>query len=114
MVMDGRTVILQANRKLQSAVSDLLVRNGIAAPDIDLFLFHQANLNLLKQVGGALGIAPEKVFVNLDRYGNTSSASLLIAMSEAHAAGLLKSGTRAVLAAFGAGMGWGAGLLSVK
>ncbi len=114
MVMDGRTVILQANRKLQSAVSDLLGRNGLAPDDIDLFLFHQANLNLLRQVGGALKIDPEKVFVNLDRYGNTSSASLLIAMSEARAAGLLEPGMRAVLAAFGAGMGWGAALISCR
>ncbi len=114
LVMDGRTVILQANRKLQSAISELLARNGLSPSDIDLFLFHQANLNLLKQVGGALGISPEKVFVNLDRYGNTSSASLLIAMSEAHAAGLFRPGTRSALAAFGAGMGWGAALLSFK
>ncbi|HEY5997600.1 MAG TPA: ketoacyl-ACP synthase III [Candidatus Deferrimicrobiaceae bacterium] len=111
MRMDGRTVILQASRKLQASVSDLLSRNGLSVADVDLFLFHQANLNLLRMVGGALGIDPGKVFVNLDRYGNTSAASLLIAMSEAHAEGRMKAGSRVVLAAFGAGMGWGAALL---
>jgi 3-oxoacyl-[acyl-carrier-protein] synthase-3 len=110
--MDGRTVILQANRKLQSAVADLLAHNGLSVGDVDLFLFHQANLNLLRLVGDALDLDPGKVFVNLDRYGNTSSASLLIAMSEAQATGLLKPGSRVVLAAFGAGMGWGAALLT--
>jgi 3-oxoacyl-[acyl-carrier-protein] synthase-3 len=113
MRMDGRTVILQANRKLQTALSELLSRNGLSVDDVDLFLFHQANLNLLRQVGGALKVDPAKVFVNLDRYGNTSAASLLIAMSDARDAGLLAPGRRTAAAAFGAGMGWGAALLTV-
>jgi 3-oxoacyl-[acyl-carrier-protein] synthase-3 len=111
MSMDGRTVILQAGRKLAAAVGDILSRNGLAVPDVDLFLFHQANLNLLRQVGNTLGIDPAKVFVNLDRYGNCSAASPLIAMSEARDAGRLFPGCRAVLAAFGAGMGWGAAMV---
>lgn len=111
MRMDGRTVILQANRKLQSAIADILARNGLSVGDIDCFLFHQANLNLLRMVGSALGVDPGKVFVNLDRYGNTSAAALPIAMSEARAGGLMAPGSRVVLAAFGAGMGWGAALL---
>ncbi|HEY3489458.1 MAG TPA: ketoacyl-ACP synthase III [Candidatus Deferrimicrobiaceae bacterium] len=112
--MDGRTVILQANRKLKASISELLSRNGLAVEDVGLFLFHQANLNLLRQVGNALKIDPEKVFVDIDKYGNTSAASLLIAMSEAKAEGRLSPGTRVVLAAFGAGMGWGAALLSCR
>lgn len=112
MRMDGRTVILQANRKLQASVSELLARNGLAPSDVGLYVFHQANLNLLRQVGNALSIDPARVYVNLDRYGNTSSASLLIALSEAKAEGRLAPGTRIVLAAFGAGMGWGSALLS--
>ena len=110
--MNGRTVILQANRKLQSAVRELLGRNGLSVGDVDLFVFHQANLNLLRQVGRALGIPEEKVFLDLPRYGNTSAASFLIALAEAEEEGRLAPGTRAVLAAFGAGFSWGAALLS--
>jgi 3-oxoacyl-[acyl-carrier-protein] synthase III len=112
--MEGRTVILQANRKLQAAVADVASRNGVALPDVGLFLFHQANLNLLRQVGRALQIPEEKVFVNLDRYGNTSAASLLIAASEAWDLGLIPPGATAVMAAFGAGLSWGAALLRRK
>jgi len=112
--MEGRTVVLQANRKLQAAVSDLVEKNGLAVADVDLFLFHQANLNLLRQVGRALQIPEDKVFVNLDRYGNTSAASLLIAASEAQDAGRIRSGAAVVMAAFGAGMSWGAALLRRK
>jgi 3-oxoacyl-[acyl-carrier-protein] synthase-3 len=112
--MDGRTVILQANRKLRAAITTLLERHNLKSSDVGLWLFHQANLNLLRQVGGALGIDPARVFVNLDRYGNTSSASLLIAMSEARAQGRLRAGERAVLAAFGSGLSWGAILLDVR
>jgi len=112
--MEGRTVVLQANRKLQAAVSDLVEKNGLAVADVDLFLFHQANLNLLRQVGRALQIPEDKVFVNLDRYGNTSAASLLIAASEAQDEGRIRSGAAVVMAAFGAGMSWGAALLRRK
>lgn len=109
--MEGRTVILQANRKLQAAVSDIASRNGVALGDVGLFLFHQANLNLLRQVGRALQLPEAKVFVNLDRYGNTSAASLLIAASEAWDLDLIAPGSTAVMAAFGAGLSWGAALL---
>lgn len=109
--MDGRTVILQANRKLQSAVADMAAKNGIPLAEVGLFLFHQANLNLLKQVGRALHIPEDKVFINLDRVGNTSAASLLIAASEAWDGGRFKVGETAFMAAFGAGLSWGAALL---
>ena len=111
LTMDGRTVIMQASRKLRAAVLDLLERNGLKPADVDLYLFHQANLVLLRQVAKTLGVPPERVFTNVERYGNTSAASLLIAASEAADAGLLRSGTHAALAAFGAGMTWGAALL---
>lgn len=112
--MDGRTVILQANRKLKAAIGELLSRRGLQPSDVGLWLFHQANLNLLRQVGAALGIDAARVFVNLDRYGNTSAASLLIAMSEAREQGRFRPGERAVLAAFGAGLSWGALLLACR
>lgn len=114
VVMDGRTVILQASRKLPGAIRDVLERNGLAPDDVDLFVLHQANLNLLRAVGRSLGVSEEKVFVNLDRYGNTSAASVLIALSEALEERRLDAGSRVVLGAFGAGFSWGAALLAVR
>jgi 3-oxoacyl-[acyl-carrier-protein] synthase-3 len=113
LAMNGRTVILQANRKLRLSLTGLLERNGLAAADVGLWLFHQANGNLLRQVGTALGIPADRVYLNLPRYGNTSAASLFIAAAEAQDEGLLRTG-HAVLAAFGAGMGWGSALLRVQ
>ncbi len=113
LAMNGRTVILQANRKLRQSLPELLDRNGLKVPDVGLWLFHQANLNLLKQIGQALKIPEDRIYLNLARYGNTSSASLLIAITEARAEGRLRPGF-AVMAAFGAGMGWGSALLRIS
>jgi 3-oxoacyl-[acyl-carrier-protein] synthase-3 len=111
--MNGRQVIMQAHRKLGGAVKGLLERAGLQVADIDLFLFHQANLNLLRQLGKTLGIDPARVLVNLDRYGNTSAASVLIAAAEAWSEGRFRPGASAVMAAFGAGFTHGAILLRV-
>lgn len=114
LAMDGRTVILQASRKLPGAVRDLLDRNGVAPGDVDLYVLHQANLNLLRAVGRSLGVPESRVFVDLDRLGNTSAASVLIALSEAVEERRLPAGSRLVLGAFGAGFSWGAALLAVR
>lgn len=114
LAMDGRAVILQASRKLPAAIRDVLARNGLSPSDADLLVLHQANLNLLRAVARSLGVGEERLFVNLERYGNTSAASLLIALAEAGGAGLLSPGKRVVLAAFGAGFSWGAALLRVR
>jgi 3-oxoacyl-[acyl-carrier-protein] synthase-3 len=111
LTMNGRTVILQASRKLPQAVRDVTARNGVAVDEIDLFVFHQANLVLLRQVAKSLGVPEEKLLLQVARYGNTSAASVLIALAEAHATGRLSPGTQAVVAAFGAGFSWGAALL---
>ena len=113
LVMDGRTVILQASRKLPAAIRSVLEPRGLAPGDVDLFVLHQANLNLLRAVARSLGVGEERLFVNVDRLGNTSAASVLIALSEASESGLLRPGTNVVLAAFGAGFSWGAALLRV-
>jgi 3-oxoacyl-[acyl-carrier-protein] synthase-3 len=109
MRMDGLTVILQAGRKLPSAITEVLERQRIAAADVSAFLLHQANQNLLVRVAKSLGVAPERVFSNVSRYGNTSSASMLIAAAEwaegMH--GVAPAGP-VVFAAFGAGFHWGA------
>lgn len=111
LVMDGRTVILQASRKLPAAIRSVLEPNGLSPADVDLFVLHQANLNLLKGVARSLGVGEEKLVLNLERFGNTSAASVLIALSEAAGQGRIRPGARVVVAAFGAGFSWGAALL---
>jgi 3-oxoacyl-[acyl-carrier-protein] synthase-3 len=104
--MNGLSVILQASRKLPAAIAEVLARQSVAAQNITAFLVHQANLNLLTRVAKSLGVAPEKMFTNLERYGNTSSASMLIAAAEWAASGPPPGPV--VFAAFGAGFHWGA------
>lgn len=106
--MDGRAVILQASRKLPRVISGLLERNGYTPAQVGTFVMHQANLNVITRVAQSLGVPEAKFFRNLGRYGNTSSASLLIAATEwwRETGGPLKE--PAVFAAFGAGLNWGA------
>jgi 3-oxoacyl-[acyl-carrier-protein] synthase-3 len=104
--MDGRTVILQAARKLPSVIGELLERNHSKPADIASYVLHQANLNLITRVAKSLGVPEQKFFHNVQHYGNTSSASLLIALAECD----IRRGPT-VLAAFGAGLHWGAALI---
>ncbi len=104
--MNGLSVILQAARKLPSSIEEVLTRQKVAAADVRAFLLHQANQNLLVRVAKSLGVPAERVYSNVARYGNTSSASMLIAAAEWSqvnpAAGPI------VFSAFGAGFHWGA------
>jgi 3-oxoacyl-[acyl-carrier-protein] synthase III len=106
--MDGRTIILQASRKLPRAILELLDRNRTKAGDIGTFLMHQANLNLIARVAKALDVPESRFFRNVHRYGNTSSASLLIAAAEWWRESGQTIEAPIVLAAFGAGLNWGA------
>jgi 3-oxoacyl-[acyl-carrier-protein] synthase-3 len=106
--MNGRTVILQASRKIPRAVVALLERNGRAAADVGYFLMHQANQNLIVRIAAALGVGAEKFYSNIRRYGNTSSASMLIAATEWSRQSGFSSGVPVVFATFGAGFHWGA------
>jgi len=106
--MNGRVVILQASRKIPRAIADLLARNHRAAAEIDVFLMHQANLNLTVRVARALDVPADRFYSNIRRYGNTSSASMLIAASEWAQGGGFRPGVPVVFAAFGAGFHWGA------
>ncbi len=105
--MDGGSVILRASRKIPAALNDLLARNSLVPDDVESLVMHQANGNLIAKVAQGTRIAPERCFRNIDRYGNTSSASLLIALDEWHAAHPRPQGP-VVLASFGAGLTWGA------
>jgi 3-oxoacyl-[acyl-carrier-protein] synthase III len=104
--MNGLTVILQAARKIPSSITEVLERQNISVQQVTAFLVHQANLNLLVRVAKSLGVSPEKVFANVQRYGNTSSASMLIAASEW--AETNPEPGPIVFSAFGAGFHWGA------
>jgi 3-oxoacyl-[acyl-carrier-protein] synthase-3 len=106
--MNGRSVIMQAARKIPAAVLEVLERNGKAAGDVDIFLMHQANQNLIDKVAKTLGVVSEKFYTNIARYGNTSSASRLIAANE----WWQNEGNTICFAAFGAGFQWGALLAS--
>ena len=104
--MSGLSVILQASRKSPAAIQEALQRAAIPASEVGTFLIHQANQNLLVRVAKALGVPGERVFSNIARCGNTSSASLLIAAAEWERA--TPTPGPVVLAAFGAGLHWGA------
>ena len=110
--MDGRTIIMQAARKLPQVITELLEQHAIPVAQVGAFLMHQANQNLLRQVGKALGVEDARVFSNIARYGNTSSASVLIALAEWAERDHFQPNVPVVVAAFGAGLNWGAVLVS--
>jgi len=106
--MNGRTVILQASRKIPRAIGDLLQKNGRAAAEMGCFVMHQANQNLIVRIAEALGVSAEKFYSNIRRYGNTSSASMLIAAAEWQREKGFQTGAPTVFGTFGAGFHWGA------
>jgi len=106
--MDGSAVILHASRKMPRAINELLSRNKIAVAEVETFLLHQANLNLITRVASGLKAPRERFFTNIDRYGNTSSASLLIAADEWHRGQTGSPSGPLVFSAFGSGLNWGA------
>ncbi|MEP7354296.1 MAG: ketoacyl-ACP synthase III [Acidobacteriota bacterium] len=109
--MDGLSVILQASRKLPAVIQEVLGKHSIAAQDVGAFLIHQANLNLLTRVGKALGVTREAVFSNVERLGNTSSASMLLAAAEWAESDAGRANRKPlVFAGFGAGFHWGAAI----
>jgi 3-oxoacyl-[acyl-carrier-protein] synthase-3 len=104
--MNGLNVILHASRKMPAVIQEVLDRNQVSAAQVSAFLVHQANMNLLTRVAKTLGVGPEKFFSNIARYGNTSSASMLIAASEWAETNPVPGPI--VFCAFGAGFHWGA------
>jgi len=106
--MDGRVVILQASRKLPAVIREVLEHGQLAASATAAFIMHQANQNLIVRVAQALEVAPEKFYSNIARYGNTSSASMLIAAAEWNDRAGFRAGEPVVFAGFGAGFHWGA------
>jgi 3-oxoacyl-[acyl-carrier-protein] synthase-3 len=105
--MDGRAVFKWAVRMIPDIVGEMLFRASMSLEDIDLFIPHQANIRIIDAAVEGLGIDREKVFVNLDRYGNTSAASIPIAIAEAVDQGRIKHGDNVLMVGFGAGLTWG-------
>jgi 3-oxoacyl-[acyl-carrier-protein] synthase III len=112
--MNGRSVILQASRKIPSAIAELLDRNEKPASSVKIFLMHQANQNLMDRVARALEVDATRFYSNIRRYGNTSSASMLIAADEWWRDSGPREGDLICFAAFGAGFHWGALLAHVS
>lgn len=105
--MDGRNVFKWAVRMLADTIELVLNKSGMTVHDISLFILHQANIRIMQSAAESLGIPMEKLFVNLDRYGNTSGGSIPIALDEALRAGRIQRGDAILMCGFGAGLTWG-------
>lgn len=110
--MEGNEVFKHAVRAMEDAAHAALEANGMTASDLSLFIPHQANIRIVNATVKRLGLPSEKVFINLHNYGNTSAASIPIALDEANRQGRLKKGDSVLLDAFGGGFTYGSALLS--
>jgi 3-oxoacyl-[acyl-carrier-protein] synthase III len=106
--MEGRETYRFATRTLASTALAAVAKAGLQPSDIDLFIPHQANIRIIQSVADGLGLPMDKMFVNLDKYGNTSAASIPIALAEAVDSGRVRVGDHVVIVAFGAGFTSGA------
>lgn len=109
--MEGRYVFKHAVTRFPEVIQEALAATGHTVADLDLFIPHQANLRISQLVAMGLELPEEKVFNNIERYGNTTAASIPIALHEAVQAGRVKPGALVCLASFGAGFTWGAALM---
>jgi 3-oxoacyl-[acyl-carrier-protein] synthase-3 len=109
--MNGRATFRAAVAAMSDTTQQVVSDAGLALDEIDLFVYHQANSRIISAVGERLALPPGRVIDCLAEYGNTSAASIPIALSEAASTGLLRKGSRVLLSAFGAGLTWGAGIV---
>ena len=109
--MDGNKLFKIAVKSLEDVVLEAIAHNNIKDSDIDLLIPHQANLRIIQAIAKRLNLPEEKVFVNIHKYGNTSSASIPIALDEANRAGRIQEDNLLLLNAFGAGLTWGSALV---
>ena len=108
--MNGKTVYVHAVRRMPEAINEAVQANGVSIADVDLFILHQANLRINEAVAKQLGIPEEKVFNTIDRFGNTTAATIPIGLAEAVKTGKLKPGMLVCSAAFGSGFTWASAL----
>ena len=109
--MNGREVFKSAVRVMETVAREMMEQHKLSPDQIDLVIPHQANIRIIEALAGNLKVPMERVYVNLDRYGNTSSASIPLALDEARRAGRIKPGNLTLLVAFGAGLTYGATLI---
>ncbi|MDQ8197628.1 ketoacyl-ACP synthase III [Pelagicoccus enzymogenes] len=109
--MRGKEVFKQAVRVMGQAAVEILEQNGIESDQLACVIPHQANMRIIESISSRLNIPIERFFLNLDKYGNTSAASIPIALDEAARAGRIKNGDTILLIAFGAGLTWGSALV---
>jgi 3-oxoacyl-[acyl-carrier-protein] synthase III len=107
LTMNGREVYRFATRVLVASAEKLLAECGLTVEDVDLYIPHQANKRIIDHAASKLGIPEEKVFVNVDRYGNTSSASIPLCLAQGVREERLRPGTRVLMTGMGAGLTWG-------
>jgi 3-oxoacyl-[acyl-carrier-protein] synthase-3 len=107
MRMDGRAVFKWAIRLAEENIRQVTAKAGVSLDEVDLFVLHQANARIIDGARAGLGLPPEKVAMNLDRYGNTSSGSIPLALDEAWRAGRVGPGSTVVVCGFGGGLAWG-------
>ncbi|WP_018132890.1 beta-ketoacyl-ACP synthase III [Effusibacillus pohliae] len=111
IAMNGKEVFKFAVRVMNTATEEVLRKVGLEKTDVDFLVPHQANIRIIDYARERLGLPEDKVVVNLDRYGNMSSASIPVALDEAHRMGKFKEGDLLLLVGFGAGLTWGAAAL---
>jgi 3-oxoacyl-[acyl-carrier-protein] synthase-3 len=111
IVMEGREVFKYAVKAMEEAVLALLEQEQVSLESIKLIIPHQANIRILNNLAERLGVGAEKVFINVQKYGNTSAASIPIALDEANRNGRIEAGDLVLLCAFGGGFTWGAVLV---
>jgi 3-oxoacyl-[acyl-carrier-protein] synthase III len=109
--MDGREVFKFATRIIPDIIEDILAKNNLTINDIHHIVPHQANYRIIESAAERFGIEKERFYMNLDRYGNTSAASIPIALAEMNEKGLLKKGELVIIAGFGGGLTWGGSLI---
>ena len=111
--MRGPDVFSFAVEKIPAAIKTIVANADLALDDIACFICHQANINIIHQIAAHLNVSPDRFFVNLEKYGNTAGASVLIALDEALDKKTIGAGDRIVTVAFGGGLSWGANLIQL-
>ena len=107
-VMDGKTIFKEAVRSLPAVTQEVLEKSGRSIEEIDLFIPHQANMRINQFFQQSMKLPEEKVFHNIQKYGNTTAASIPLALDEALEKGIIKDGSLVIFLGLGAGLTWGA------
>ena len=109
--MRGNETFKIAVKTMEEAIREAVAAQALGIDDIDCLVPHQANIRILRAVGQRIGLPPDRIMINVDRYGNTSAASIPLALDEAARNGTIREGSLVVMAAFGAGLTWASGVM---